>query len=95
MMYIHTSRLLFPATARPPPRHALKVVPSLQTSSVYSFLATITKDHGEIDASVELLTVRIIRSPPPLLQRLGHVDMLCSSHLAAPCAVSLAGYSDF
>ena len=30
----------------------------METSSVYSFLATITKDHGEIDASVELLKVR-------------------------------------
>eukprot|EP00903_Cladosiphon_okamuranus_P013727 g12780.t1 len=34
-----------------------QVVPSLETSSVYSFLATVTKEFGEIDASVELLRV--------------------------------------
>lgn len=35
----------------------MQVVPSKETSSVYSFLGTITKDHGQIDASVELLEV--------------------------------------
>ncbi|CAM9217091.1 unnamed protein product, partial [Ectocarpus sp. 4 AP-2014] len=34
-----------------------QVVPSKETSTVYSFLATVTKDHGEIDASVQLLEV--------------------------------------
>lgn len=44
----------------PPPPSVLhdQVVPSLQTSSVYSFLGTVTKEHGEVDASTELLRVR-------------------------------------
>lgn len=36
---------------------APQVAPLPDTSSVYSFLGTVVKEHGEIDASVELLKV--------------------------------------
>lgn len=68
-----------PPCAAPPPQ----VVPSLETSSVYSFLATITKDHGEIDASVELL--RVSQTFLPLDVEL----LVCRSHFCtcdpSPC----------
>ncbi|CAM9706004.1 unnamed protein product [Scytosiphon promiscuus] len=52
-------KILAGALAVPAGMSALReqVVPSPSTSSVYSFLGTIAKDHGEIDASVQLLEV--------------------------------------
>ncbi|CAM9838728.1 unnamed protein product, partial [Hapterophycus canaliculatus] len=52
-------KILAGALAIPEGMKALKeqVVPSPATTSVYSFLGTIAKEHGEVDASVELLEV--------------------------------------
>ncbi|CAM9751471.1 unnamed protein product, partial [Ectocarpus fasciculatus] len=54
-----TRKVLAGSLGIPEGMQALKaqVVPSKETSSVFSFLGTITKDHGQIDTSVQLLEV--------------------------------------